>query len=67
MVREAHDHADVMLNQYDRRPEGLIDVAYETAELDLFVRIHSRHGLVEQQEFWRRHQARANSTRFWSP
>ena len=36
--------------------KALIDVADEAAELHLFVRIHSRHRLIEQEEFRRGHE-----------
>src|SRR5215472_16751504 len=49
-IGDVHDHAHVVLDERDRRPELVVHVEDEAAHVFLFLDVHARHRLVEQQE-----------------
>lgn len=50
MVGNAHDHADVVLDQHHRHAELTVDLDDEAAHFALLLGIHPGHRLVEQQQ-----------------
>ena len=57
-VREVHHHADVVLDERDRRAAVAVGLDDEAAHVLLFLAVHAGHRLVEQQEL-RLHRERA--------
>src|SRR6056297_2535753 len=49
-VAEVHDHAHVVLDQGDGGAELVVDVENEAAHVLLFLDVHPRHRLVQQQD-----------------
>src|SRR5262245_8361337 len=50
VLRDVHDHAHVVLDEGDGRAELVVDAQDEPAHVLLFLEVHARHGLVEEEE-----------------
>src|ERR1700722_1067714 len=50
VMRQAHHHADIVLDQHDRRSQRAIGVEDEPAHLALLVLVHAGHRLLEHEQ-----------------
>src|SRR5262245_28175494 len=49
-IRDVHHHAHVVLDQHERGAEVVVNVENEAAHVLLFLEVHPRHRLVEQEQ-----------------
>src|SRR5689334_19366094 len=49
-IRDVHDDTHVVLDQHDRGAVLLVHVEHEAAHVLLFLDVHARHGLVEEEQ-----------------